>query len=210
MNMIDYVNEDYTIIVNDELTRREIMKRHPLAKVMLSTDDAIGGKGLLIDSYAQDGLGVKAAKYKFSERNIVIRRFTKEFVEGNNDKSEDTLELETDKAKELQKYSEQIAKKKEELSNEHTQDNHKLFNEIITDLEQTYIAKNKDYGNSFEESLNEFGEIAGLVRIGDKFNRAKNLSENKANVIDESKIDTYLDMANYCIMQAMWLMKSKL
>ena len=125
-------------------------------------------------------------------------------------KAGDTLELETDKAKELQKYSEQIAKKKEELSNEHTQDNHKLFNEIITDLEQTYIAKNKDYGNSFEESLNEFGEIAGLVRIGDKFNRAKNLSENKANVTDESKIDTYLDMANYCIMQAMWLMKSKL
>lgn len=125
-------------------------------------------------------------------------------------KAGDTLELETDKAKELQKYSEQIAKKKEELSNEHTQDNHKLFNEIITDLEQTYIAKNKDYGNSFEESLDQFGEIAGLVRIGDKFNRAKNLSENKANVIDESKIDTYLDMANYCIMQAMWLMKSKL
>lgn len=125
-------------------------------------------------------------------------------------KAGDTLELETDKAKELQKYSEQIAKKKEELSNKQAQDNHKLFNEIITDLEQTYIAKNKDYGNSFEESLNEFGEIAGLVRIGDKFNRAKNLSENKANVIDESKIDTYLDMANYCIMQAMWLMKSKL
>ncbi|MDT2808364.1 nucleotide modification associated domain-containing protein [Vagococcus lutrae] len=85
-----------------------------------------------------------------------------------------------------------------------------MFNEIITDLEKTYIAKNKDYGNSFEESLNEFGEIAGLVRIGDKFNRAKNLSENKANVINESKIDTYLDMANYCIMQVMWLMKSKL
>ena len=84
MNMIDYVNEDYTIIVNDELTRREIMKRHPLAKVMLSNDDAIGGKGLLIDSYAQDGLGVKAAKAKFNQQNIVIRRFTKEFVEGNN------------------------------------------------------------------------------------------------------------------------------
>ncbi|WP_376716185.1 nucleotide modification associated domain-containing protein [Vagococcus lutrae] len=116
----------------------------------------------------------------------------------------------TDKAKELQKYSEQIAKKKEELSNKQAQDNYKLFNEIITDLEKTYIAKNKDYGNSFEESLNEFGEIAGLVRIGDKFNRAKNLSENKANVINESKIDTYLDMANYCIMQVMWLMKSKL
>lgn len=91
-----------------------------------------------------------------------------------------------------------------------SKNNVELFNEIITDLEKVYIAKNQDYGNSFEESLNEFGEVAGLVRIGDKFNRAKNLSKNKANVIDESKIDTYLDMANYCIMQAMWLMKSKL
>lgn len=90
-----------------------------------------------------------------------------------------------------------------------TQNNADLFNKIITDLEQTYLAKNKDYGNSFEESLNEFGEVAGIVRIGDKFNRAKNLSKNKVNVTDESKIDTYLDMANYNIMQAMWLMKQE-
>ena len=90
-----------------------------------------------------------------------------------------------------------------------TQNNAELFHKIITDLEQTYLAKNKDYGNSFEESLNEFGEVAGIVRIGDKFNRAKNLSKNKANVKDESKIDTYLDMANYCIMQGIWLMKQE-
>lgn len=90
-----------------------------------------------------------------------------------------------------------------------TQDNAELFHKIITDLEQTYLAKNKDYGNSFEESLNEYGEIAGLVRIGDKFNRAKNLSKNKANVTDESKIDTLFDMANYCIMQAIWMMKQE-
>lgn len=84
-----------------------------------------------------------------------------------------------------------------------------MFRKIITNLEQTYLAKNKDYGNSFEESLNEFREVAGIVRIGDKFNRAKNLSKNKANVTDESKIDTYLDMANYNIMQAMWLIKQE-
>ena len=90
-----------------------------------------------------------------------------------------------------------------------SQNNAELFHKIITDLEKTYLAKNKDYGNSFEESLNEFGEVAGIVRIGDKFNRAKNLSKNKANVVDESKIDTYLDMANYNIMQAMWLMKQE-
>lgn len=90
-----------------------------------------------------------------------------------------------------------------------SQNNAELFHKILTDLEQTYLAKNKDYGNSFEESLNEYGEVAGLVRIGDKLNRAKNLSKNKANVTDESKIDTYLDMANYNIMQAMWLMKQE-
>ena len=105
---------------------------------------------------------------------------------------------------EIQKYKvNAVGSAIKEVSN----NNAELFHKIITDLEQTYLAKNKDYGNSFEESLNEFGEVAGLVRIGDKFNRAKNLSKNKANVTDESKIDTYLDMANYNIMQAMWLMK---
>lgn len=82
MNMIDYVNEGYTIVVNNESTRRAIAAQHPLAIVMLSDSDGIGGKGLLIDLYAQDGLGVKAAKGKFKPQDIVIRNFTKEFVEG--------------------------------------------------------------------------------------------------------------------------------
>ncbi|MCS6723521.1 hypothetical protein NOM68_18490, partial [Proteus mirabilis] len=60
-----------------------ITNQHPLAIVMLSDSDGIGGKGLLIDSYAQDGLGVKAAKGKFKQQDIVIRNFTKEFVEGD-------------------------------------------------------------------------------------------------------------------------------
>ena len=83
MNMIDYVNECYTIVVNSEATRNMITNIHPLAIVMLSDSDGIGGKGLLIDSYTQDGLGVKAAKGKFKPKDIVIRNFTKEFVEGD-------------------------------------------------------------------------------------------------------------------------------
>lgn len=39
---------------------------------------------------------------------------------------------------------------------------------------QTFLAKNADYGNSFEKSLNDFGYIAGIVRIGDKYNRLYN------------------------------------
>lgn len=116
----------------------------------------------------------------------------------------DMIPNDLNKADKLSEYADNLRELKEDLAN-----NKELYRSIINELEQTYIAKNKDYGNSFEESLDEYGEVAGLVRIGDKLNRAKNLSKNKANVIDESKIDTYLDMANYCIMQAMWLMKKE-
>ena len=69
---------------------------------------------------------------------------------------------------------------------------------------QTFLKKNTDYGSSFEESLNEFGEVAGIVRISDKYRRLVNLTKNENNVL-ESKSDTLKDMANYCLMQAVWL-----
>ena len=69
---------------------------------------------------------------------------------------------------------------------------------------QTFLKKNTDYGSSFEESLNEFGEVAGIVRISDKYNRLVNLTKNENKVL-ESKADTLKDMANYCLMQAVWL-----
>ena len=69
---------------------------------------------------------------------------------------------------------------------------------------QTFLKKNTDYGSSFEESLNEFGEVAGIVRINDKYKRAVNLTKNENKVL-ESKIDTLKDMANYCLMLAVWL-----
>jgi hypothetical protein len=70
----------------------------------------------------------------------------------------------------------------------------------------TFVRKNHDYGNSFEESLNEEGIVAARVRMGDKWNRFKSLTNgNKAKVNDESVRDTLLDLANYCIMTAMWL-----
>ncbi len=69
---------------------------------------------------------------------------------------------------------------------------------------QTFLMKNADYGNSFEESLNEFGEVAGIVRISDKYRRLVNLTKNENKVL-ESKADTLKDMANYCLMLAVWL-----
>ncbi|EGE53256.1 nucleotide modification associated domain-containing protein [Streptococcus parauberis] len=69
---------------------------------------------------------------------------------------------------------------------------------------QTFLKKNADYGSSFEESLNELGIIAGVTRIMDKFTRLKNLIKSEANV-KESLSDTLKDMANYCLMLAVWL-----
>ena len=69
---------------------------------------------------------------------------------------------------------------------------------------QTFLNKNTDYGSSFEESLNEFGEVAGIVRISDKYRRLVNITKNENKVL-ESKIDTFKDMANYCLMLAVWL-----
>lgn len=80
-----------------------------------------------------------------------------------------------------------------------------MFDEY-KNLYQTFIDKNHDYGNSFEGSLNEYGIVASLVRIGDKHNRLRTLTRmDTERRVDESVIDTLLDMANYCVMTAVWL-----
>lgn len=82
--------------------------------------------------------------------------------------------------------------------------------EITNELWKTYKDKNSDYGDAFGESLDKFGLVAGVVRIGDKFNRLATLYNKEGEKkVDESLRDTLLDMANYCIMSAMWLDKKK-
>lgn len=81
------------------------------------------------------------------------------------------------------------------------------FHNITTDMLKTYIKKNHDYGNSFEQSLDKFGLVAGIVRIGDKMNRIESLTTKEAMVKDESIKDTLLDLASYSVMTLMWLNK---
>ena len=83
------------------------------------------------------------------------------------------------------------------------------FRKITHNMTQTYSAKNHDYGNSFDLSLDKFGLVAAVVRIGDKMNRIESLLKKEARVKDESIKDTLLDMANYCIMTVMWMSKIK-
>lgn len=87
-------------------------------------------------------------------------------------------------------------------------ENAKRHMEICQRLNKTYYEKNKDYGDSFGQSYEEFGLISGVVRIGDKYSRLKNLaSGQEIEVEDESIKDTLLDMANYCIMTLMEIEK---
>ena len=85
-------------------------------------------------------------------------------------------------------------------------DNVKVHDRICLELNNIYEKKNADYGNSFENSLDKHGLIAGIVRMDDKMSRLISLnSKNEQLVMDESLRDTLMDLANYAIMSVMWL-----
>lgn len=84
-------------------------------------------------------------------------------------------------------------------------DSMEQFMDITTNMAKTHAAKNHDYGNSFEQSLDKFGLLAAVVRMGDKMNRIESLSKKEAEVKDESIKDTLIDLANYAVMTVMWL-----
>lgn len=78
------------------------------------------------------------------------------------------------------------------------------FKDLLDELLETYEKKNSDYGDSFKQTHLQFGEIAGLTRISDKLNRLISLSKKTDNgAYFESKRDTYMDLANYCLMQVL-------
>lgn len=78
--------------------------------------------------------------------------------------------------------------------------------ELVAQMTETYRRKNADYGDSFERSLSRWGIIAALVRMYDKTNRLDALVNRgqESQVKDESVFDTFLDLASYAIMSAMW------
>ena len=72
---------------------------------------------------------------------------------------------------------------------------------------KTFCKKNSDYGNSFEESLDNHGIVASIVRMGDKMNRLESLTDDSRTqqVGSESLLDTLEDLSNYAAMTACWL-----
>lgn len=83
--------------------------------------------------------------------------------------------------------------------------------EISQEQLYTYRKKNADYGNAFEKSMDEDGLLVAKIRIGDKIRRINSLIKNngEGQVKDERLEDTYLDLANYCVMTILWIRKQK-
>lgn len=75
-------------------------------------------------------------------------------------------------------------------------------------LAGVYTKKNSDYGDAFGKSLDKHGMKAAVVRMEDKLGRLDALtSGTEQQVFDEKLEDTVLDLANYAIMTAMYMIE---
>ncbi|MGF3214591.1 nucleotide modification associated domain-containing protein [Facklamia sp. P12945] len=82
--------------------------------------------------------------------------------------------------------------------------------DICKQLNETYVAKNHDYNNSWERNLNKYGLMAFDMRANEKMERIGVAAMGKEFKVEDEKVkDTLLDLANYCIMTYMWVTKEE-
>lgn len=74
------------------------------------------------------------------------------------------------------------------------------FKKIALNVADIVERKNHDYGNSFEKTLNEYGNTAYYLRLEDKLSRLKSLDKKDKKVADESRIDTLKDIIGYTLL----------
>ena len=79
---------------------------------------------------------------------------------------------------------------------------------IFDEVADLQAQKNKMYGNSFEESLEEFGLVAGVIQLSHKFNRLKSLVQGMENNA-ESERDTAIDIIGYAVMLVAFMDKQE-
>lgn len=81
------------------------------------------------------------------------------------------------------------------------------INQTAERMISIYRKKNADYGNSFDQSLDEDGLLVAKIRIGDKVRRFLSLTKEgvEVQVKEESISDTLLDLANYCVMTIVYI-----
>ena len=83
----------------------------------------------------------------------------------------------------------------------------KLYPNLKERLTDTLIAKNKDYGNSFDENVDTYGLPAISIRVSDKANRLDTLrkSNYQHKVNDETWLDTVFDFMGYLVLSQRYL-----
>lgn len=79
------------------------------------------------------------------------------------------------------------------------------FHKLTEDMVELYSRKNRDYGDSYNKSLDEDGLLVAKIRMFDKLSRFSTLIRDGYEAsVDESLRDTLVDLANYSIMTVMW------
>lgn len=65
--------------------------------------------------------------------------------------------------------------------------------------------KNADYGGSYDEIREEYGELSFLIRFTDKYKRIKHLIKGGEQQVKDEKIeDSLMDLAGYCILELLY------
>ena len=127
--------------------------------------------------------------------------------EEKSEKLADTMQEEFDKQQERKRkmhLAGQMAL--EELRHK---ENGPYFSDILKEMQELYDRKNHDYGNSFSETIQEFGFTPAVARINDKLKRVKQMIKGEQMLVNESMRDNLIDIANYCVLTIIELDKNK-
>lgn len=74
------------------------------------------------------------------------------------------------------------------------------FQQITSELLETYKAKNADYGDSFAKLFEEYRMTYSIIHLQEKINRIKSLQQKGNDVKGETYLDSLKDLANYAIL----------
>lgn len=73
--------------------------------------------------------------------------------------------------------------------------------QLCDGLKALTAQKNAAYGDSFHQTVEEFGPSSLIIRLSDKYIRIKTLLTNPdIDAGDEAITDTLRDLANYCLL----------
>lgn len=84
--------------------------------------------------------------------------------------------------------------------------NSEEIKKIAQEIADLVERKNRDYGNSFDKTMDEYGITAYFLRIEDKISRLKSLNKSNTQLVaDESKEDTLKDIIGYTLLMINYL-----